>query len=151
MTSQVSIDRPVAASDVDAAHARLRAQQASLDFIHSRVDSNERRIDRIEKRMDDQSALMNELGVIARSTQAEVRNNGETSRHTSSRVDQIAKRLEDHTAEEIKAQHAQTAQLERLHRTIIRGITILAVIAALLLVLTRDSNLLQVLLGVIGG
>jgi hypothetical protein len=151
MDSQLLLEHKARPHDVDAAHARLRSHQASLDYINSRVDGNERRIDRIEKRMDDQSALMNELSVIARSTQAEVRNNGETSRHTSGRVDQIAKRLEDHTTEEIKAQHAQTVQLERLHRTIIRGVTVLAVIAALLIVLTRDSNLLQVLLGAIGG
>lgn len=146
-----AVEYPARPHDVDAAHARLRSHQASLDYINSRVDGNERRIDRIEKRMDDQSAILNEIGVIARTTQAEVKNNGQTSRHTADRVEKLISRLSEHAVDEAREQQAQTTQMERLHRTIIRGVTLLAVIAVLLIAAFNENQIFDFLLSVLGG
>lgn len=138
-------------NDVDAAHARLRSHQASLDSINSRVDGNERRLDRLEKRMDDQFYALSELKATASATQKDVHSQSALIERSISRVDYMAKRLDEHTAAEIKGQQEQTTQLERLHRTLIRGVTVLAVIATLLVVLTQETQLLAALMSVLGG
>lgn len=137
--------------DVDAAHARLRSHQATIDHITSRIEGNERRIDRIEKRMDDQSATLADLSGMAKAAQTEMHAQNGMLERVTMRTDVIIQRLDKHTAEEIREQQAQTIQMERLHRTIIRGVTVLTVVTVLLIAITNESNLFDLLLGVFQG
>ena len=147
------IERPKITNDVDAAHARIRSHQVYLDSLHGRIDGNERRIDRIEKRMDDQSHTLADLKATTGATQREVHSNSGMLARAVDRVDYMASRLDQHTAEEINAQEKQTQRMERLHRTLIRGISVLGVVAILLVVLTREHQpaWIGALIKVIGG
>lgn len=140
MQTPAPIDKPHISDDVNAAHARLRAHQSSIDYIHSRVEGNERRLDRLEKRMDDQSAVLSELSATTGATQREVHAHSAMLERVVERSDHIVHRLDEHTREEIDAQKDQTHQLAHLHRTIIRALTVLSVIAILLIVLTREHQ-----------
>ena len=147
------IERPQITNDVDAAHARIRSHQVYLDSLHGRIDGNERRIDRIEKRVDDQSHTLADLKATTGATQIEVRSNSGMLVRAVERVDYMASRLDQHAAEEINEQEKQTQRIERLHRTLIRGVSALGVVAILLIVITRDSQpaWLGALIKVIGG
>ena len=149
----VSLERPNVSHDVDAAHARLRSHQASLDYINSRVEGNERRLDRLEKRIDDQSYVLSELSATTSATQKEVHSNSGMLARVVERVDYMSHRLDQHTAEEINEQGKQTQRIERLHRTMIRAVSVLAIIAIVLVVITRDSQpqWLGALIKAIGG
>lgn len=136
----VSLERPNVSHDVDAAHARLRSHQASLDYINSRVEGNERRLDRLEKRIDDQSYVLSELSATANATQKEVHSQSGMLTRAVERVDYMVSRLDEHTSEEIDAQNKQTKRIERLHRTMIRAASVLAIIAIVLVAITRDSQ-----------
>ena len=145
------IDKPSLDQDVNAAHARLRSHQHSLDSINSRVDGTERRVDRLENRMDDQSAVLSELSSTTRATQTEIRTQGATMHRAAERVETVLDRLNKHIDTEKDMEHENTVRYEKLHRTIIRGVTVLAVVAALLMALTREHGLLEPLMKIMGG
>lgn len=147
----VEKERPSLDHDVDAAHARIRSHQASLDSINSRMDGNERRIDRLERRLDDQSATLTDLATTTHATQNEVHSQTTVVKRAADRVEMILDRLNNHITTEQDMEHAQTLRFERLHRTIIRGITVLAAVAGLLLVLTNDYGLVEPLAKLLTG
>lgn len=136
--------------DVDAAHARLRAHQNNLNYVNSRLESNERRIERIEERVDDQSIVLADLKGSSDAIKKEVSNQSITMERASERTSYIINRIEAHISQEIEQEKTRTEQLERLHRTIIRGITVLTVIAALLILVTRRTELLEPVMKLLG-
>lgn len=144
-------NHPAPIHDVDAAHARLRSHQSSLDSINSRVDSNERRIDRMEKRIDDQSALLADLSATAKATQSEVKLNGTTSRHTAERIEAMIDHLNQHIRFETEQEHEQTLKIEKLHRTIIRATTALVVVGLVIAAFVKQGGAIELMKMVIGG
>lgn len=136
--------------DLDAAHARLRSHQHTLEHIDSRIAGNERRIDRLEQRIDDQNAALSEMHATMRATQNDVHSQKEKVDYAADRVAYIVSRLDGHIEQEIKQEHDRTQQMERLHRTIIRGVTVLAVVAIGLIVVTQQTGLLESLMKLLG-
>lgn len=136
--------------DVDAAHARLRAHQNNLNYINSRMESNERRVDRIEKRLDDQSIVLADLKGSTDAIKKEVLSQGRTLERATDRTGHLINRIDEHIKQEIEQEQTRTAQIERLHRTIIRATTALTVIAGLLIVVSRRIDLLEPLMKILG-
>lgn len=129
--------------DVDAAHARLRSHQANLDYINSRMEGADRRIDRLERRLDDQSATLATVSAVADSIQREVHTQTAAVNHVSDRTRSILDRLDEHIKIELEQETTRTEQLERLHRTMIRVASILALIAIIVLPFLSELGLFE--------
>lgn len=138
-------------NDVDAAHARLRAHQATLESINSRVDVNERRVDRIEQRVDDQSAVLAELNSTTHATEAAVKTQTSMTERAAERIEAMIDRLNKHIALEAEQDKEQTRSMERLHRTLIRATTALVVIGVLLAAAAKQINIIDAIKMAIGG
>lgn len=144
MNEVVSESKSVS-SDIDAAHARLRAHQSNIDYVNSRLDSNERRIDRVEKRMDDQSYALSDLQVSTKTIKGQLDDQHKILERSEAKDQQIMDGLNEHIKQEIEQEKNRSKQIEKVHRTLLRLATLVGVLAVGFIAFSENHNLLSML------